>query len=61
VSIDQAYLNVHGRDIKMIRSVHIRHVSTTAHEYTCFKKRLVASLKSIIREKVNVVVSKPKW
>ena len=25
-----------GRDIKIIRSVHIRHASTTAHEYTCF-------------------------
>ena len=49
-----------GRDVKIIRSVHIRHVSTTTHEYICFKKRLVASSKSIIRENVNVVVSKPK-
>ena len=46
---------VFGRDIKIIRSVHNRHASTTAHEYTCFKKRLVASSKSIIREKVNVI------
>ena len=34
-----------GRDIKIIRSVHIRHASTTAHEYTCFKKKIGCVIK----------------
>ena len=58
MSIDLSQRN--GRDIKINRLVHIRHASTTVHEYSCLKKRSVSSSKSIIREKVNVVVSKLK-
>ena len=56
VSSDKAYLNVLDVISKLLGQSTIRHASTTVHEYTCFEKtRLVASSKSIIREKINVI------
>ena len=34
-----------GRDIKINRLVHIRHASTTVHEYTCLKKKIGCVIK----------------
>jgi hypothetical protein len=59
VSIDQAYLNVLVVISKLLGQS-ILGMRQLPRMIYLFKKRLVASSKSIIREKVNVVVSKPK-
>jgi hypothetical protein len=54
VSIDKAYLNVLVVISKLLGQFIL------GMNVLVLKKKLVASSKSIIREKVNVVISKPK-
>jgi hypothetical protein len=61
VSIDKAYLNALVVVSKLLGQSILGTRQLPSMNILVLKKRMVASSKSIIREKVNVVVSKPKW
>ena len=60
MSIDKAYLNALVVISKLLGQSILGTRQLPSMNILVLKKRMVASSKSIIREKVNVVVSKPK-